>query len=72
MLVGLFHRAIVQSSSAIHYWYKGFTNPVYKLAAELGIQYSSERDLLEQLRTTPAEKIVLAQKKTREVNTIFL
>lgn len=66
-LSGLFHGAIIQGGSALHYWSKGTTNPVPKLAHHLGFDFTTERHFLEQLKKLPAEQIFNAQKRLAEV-----
>lgn len=71
MLVGLFHRAIIQSCSALHYWNKDTKSHAPKLAEELGIEFASEKDFFQRLKQLPAEDILLAQRRMKEVSAML-
>lgn len=63
MSTGLFHKAISQSGTALVSWTIQF-NPLSvanRLAAQLGITYTSTADLIAQLRTLPAEDLTQTQ-----------
>lgn len=62
MASGLFHKAIIQSASALNNWCvaKNPSRPVMELAKELGITEKLNIDIIEQLRATPALNIMKA------------
>ncbi|XP_038222830.1 esterase FE4-like isoform X2 [Zerene cesonia] len=62
MAEGLFHKAIIQSSSALNGWSLG-RNPVegvIELAKQLAITKTDKVEIVEEMRTIPAEDIVKA------------
>ncbi|XP_049869915.1 juvenile hormone esterase-like [Pectinophora gossypiella] len=62
MASGLFHKAIIQSASALNNWSlaKNPLQPVIELAAELNITNTCYTDIVEQLRDLPAAEIMKA------------
>ncbi|CAH0591613.1 unnamed protein product [Chrysodeixis includens] len=62
MATGLFHKAIIQSASALNNWSlnKNPSQPVIELAKELGINKSSKLEIVEELRKLSAEVIITA------------
>ena len=62
MATGLFHKGIMQSASALNNWSlaKNPTQAVIDLANELNIMESSNIELVEKLRSVPAEDIMTA------------
>ncbi|XP_044265021.1 esterase B1-like [Tribolium madens] len=60
---GLFHKAIVQSGSALNLWARGCSNAL-EIAKNLGYKETDEKNILEYLKSLPAKKIVDAQLKT--------
>lgn len=61
MATGLFHKAIIQSASALNNWSLTKNNqPVFELAKLLGITATCKIDIIEQLRLLPAQKIMEA------------
>ncbi|CAH1647167.1 unnamed protein product [Spodoptera littoralis] len=62
MATGLFHRAIIQSASALNNWSltKNPSLAVIELANELNIQKSTKVEIIEELRTLPALDIMQA------------
>lgn len=65
MARGLFHKAIIQSASALNNWSlaKNPSLPALDLAKELGITTSDKIEAIEKMRITPAEKIMVAFRK---------
>lgn len=74
-IIGLFHRAICQSGTALHWW--ALTNKTqdraFSLGKALGCSTNNPDELLEFLQKAPAEDIVEAITKvqTQEVNTQY-
>lgn len=62
MATGLFHKAIVQSASALNSWSlaKNPSQAVIDLANELGLKETSKVEIVEKLRSVPAEEIMTA------------
>lgn len=62
MATGLFHKAIIQSASALNNWSitKNPSQPVMELAKLLHIKKASQIEIVEELRTIPAIKIMKA------------
>ncbi|XP_026737629.1 carboxylesterase 4A-like [Trichoplusia ni] len=62
MATGLFHKAIIQSVSALNNWSlaKNPSQPVWDLANILGIKNTSEVEVVEELRSISAEDILKA------------
>lgn len=62
MATGLFHKAIIQSASALNNWSlaKNPAQPVLELANELGIKKSSKVEVVEELRSISATDIMKA------------
>ncbi|XP_030027948.2 esterase FE4-like [Manduca sexta] len=62
MAAGLFHKAIIQSASALNNWAieKNPTQPVMDLARILGINTTCKVELLDKLRTTSVNDIMKA------------
>lgn len=65
MASGLFHKAIVQSASALNNWSlaKNPNLPALQLAKELGIKCTDKIEAIEVMRTIDAQKIMIAFKK---------
>ncbi|KAJ8910437.1 hypothetical protein NQ315_016982 [Exocentrus adspersus] len=63
---GLFHKAILQSGSALNYWTYG-RNMVKELAKEMGHDASDEKEALNILKTASVESIYQAQEKLEEI-----
>lgn len=65
MAAGIFHKAIIQSASALNSWSltKNPLQPVIELGKIIGIDTSHKAEAVEQLRFTPAEVIVKAFKQ---------
>ncbi|XP_045494497.1 esterase FE4-like [Colias croceus] len=62
MAEGLFHKAIIQSSSALNGWSLG-RNPaegVVELAKQLNITKTDKIEIVEEMRTIPAEELIKA------------
>lgn len=69
MIAGLFHKAIMESGSALNYWSRG-TRYAKKLAQLLDIESENEEEILKLLRELPARKIIEAQEKIKYVRNI--
>lgn len=74
-IIGLFHHAICQSGTALHWW--AFTNTAkdraFRLGKALGCNTNNPDELLEFLQKAPAEDIVEAITKvpTQAVNSQY-
>jgi len=74
-IIGLFHRAICQSGTALHWW--AFTNKAqdtaFRLGKALGCNTNNSDELLEFLQKASAEDIVegIATVPTQAVNTQY-
>jgi carboxylesterase type B len=74
-IVGLFHRAISQSGTALHWW--GFTNiareRAFRLGQALGCNTNNSDELFEFLQEVPAKDIVevISKTSTKAVNTQY-
>jgi carboxylesterase type B len=72
-IVGLFHRAISQSGTALHWW--GFTkraqDRAFSLGQALGFSTNNPDELLEFLQEVPGKDIVeiITRTQSQEVNT---
>lgn len=67
VLLGLFHRAIMQSGCTLNPWAIGDRTAV-KVAKALGYDSENERDVLNFLRSVPAEKFLDALDIVKDVN----
>lgn len=70
VLLGLFHKAIMESGSALNYWSRG-TRYAKKLAELLDFESEDEEEILKLLRELPASKIIEAQEKITYVSVII-
>jgi carboxylesterase type B len=72
-IVGLFHRAICQSGTALHWW--TFTNTAkdraFRLGQALGCNTNNPDELLDFLQKAPAQDIVeaISRVPSKAVNT---
>lgn len=62
MASGLFHKAIIQSASALNNWCltKNSTLPLFELAKVLGMTTTCEMEVIEELRSMPAQTVMEA------------
>lgn len=62
MASGLFHKAILQSASALNNWSlaKNPYQPVVELAKELGLTQTCKMEIIEELKSIPALKLMTA------------
>lgn len=65
-LLGLFHKAIMQSGSAINPWSIGQTD-VKTLSKLVGLSQPDERELLKALQALPVKDVLRLQQKLRDV-----
>lgn len=65
--LGLFHRAIAQSGSALNFWARGNKNGK-ELARNLGFASEHDEDILNFLEKVPVDKLYEAQEKLKEVS----
>lgn len=68
---GLFHKAIVQSGSALNNWAWG-TNNSKQIAKMMGYKNCDEKRILEKLMKEPARNLVSGQRRIKEVSTTKL
>lgn len=66
-LTGLFHKAILQSGSALNPWVYG-SRVAKKIAKILGFESENEKDILTFLQSIPADKFMDAQDVLKDVN----
>lgn len=66
LILGLFHKAIIQSGSAINPWSIGHTD-INALSNLLNLSKPDERQLLEVLRSLPVQDLLKLQEKLRDV-----
>ncbi|ENN79424.1 hypothetical protein YQE_04068, partial [Dendroctonus ponderosae] len=64
---GLFHKAILQSGTALNYWFWGSKNNARYIVELLGKKAGTEEEALEILKQTPALEIFNAQEKLRDL-----
>lgn len=64
--LGLFHKAIAQSGSALNIWAHG-SQCAKTIAEVLGFQSGNEKEILQLLQEIPVEKILWAQDNIRDV-----
>lgn len=67
LLLGLFHRAIMQSGCTLNPWAVGDRTAV-QVAKALGYDSENERDVLNFLRSVPAEKFLDVVDIVKDVN----
>lgn len=65
-VLGLFHKAIMESGSVLNYWAKG-RRYAKQLAKNLGFETEDEAQILNFLRQHSVEDLVAAQEKIRLV-----
>lgn len=58
-IIGLFHRAILQSGSALNPWSNGIKSNGKILAQQLGLDTENDRDILAKLKSLPVEQLHL-------------
>lgn len=63
---GLFHKAIMQSGSALNQWASGSNNKE-NISQILNLKTTDEKEILETLRELPVEKLFEVQQKLEEV-----